>query len=73
MFGQIKNKNIEIPTWPEHPFTEHQFQTKWYIVPIKDLRSLNIIFYIPDLRKHYRSGVIFGSCLTLNIEDVIIQ
>ncbi|XP_048268577.1 insulin-degrading enzyme isoform X2 [Bombus affinis] len=57
LFSQVKNKDITVPTWPEHPFNSKQhFQNRWYIVPIKDIRNLYIIFPIPDLRKHYKSA-----------------
>lgn len=58
LFSQVKNKEVEVPVWPEHPFDEEHFQTKWYIVPIKDLRNLNMIFPIPDMREHYNAAVI---------------
>lgn len=48
LFSQVKNKEIELPVWPQHPFNEQHFQTKWYIVPIKHIRSLNIVFPLPD-------------------------
>ncbi|XP_076655297.1 insulin degrading metalloproteinase isoform X2 [Halictus rubicundus] len=56
LFSQVKNKEIEIPVWLEHPFSEEDYQTKWYIVPIKNTRSLNITFPLPDLRDHYKSA-----------------
>lgn len=68
LFSQVKNKDITVPTWPEHPFNSKQhFQNRWYIVPIKDIRNLYIIFPIPDLRKHYKSAVITIFILFLNI------
>lgn len=62
----MRNKEIPIPTWPKHPFNEQHFQHKWYIVPIKDIRSLYIIFPIPDLREHYKSAVITMFMLFFN-------
>lgn len=56
LFSQVENKKIEVPVWPQHPFNEEHFQTKWYIVPIKDVRNLSIIFPIPDLREYYNSA-----------------
>lgn len=58
LFSEVKNKEVEVPVWPEHPFDKEHFQTKWYIVPIKDLRNLNMIFPIPDMQKHYNAAVI---------------
>lgn len=56
LFSDIENKKIEAPKWTEHPFDERQFKSKWYVVPIKDVRNLGMTFYIPDLREHYRSS-----------------
>ncbi|KAK0078471.1 hypothetical protein PV325_002451, partial [Microctonus aethiopoides] len=56
MFAEIKNKNVAIPEWPEHPFNNDHFGHKWFIVPIKDIRTLKMIFPLPDLRKYYRSS-----------------
>lgn len=55
LFCDIRNKEVEAPNWPEHPFNEEQFRTKWYIVPIKDVRNLNITFPLPDLQQYYRA------------------
>lgn len=57
MFCNVRNKNVEAPRWPEHPYGPDQVQVKGYIVPIKDLRNLNITFPMPDLHEHYKSGV----------------
>ncbi|XP_015174662.1 PREDICTED: insulin-degrading enzyme isoform X1 [Polistes dominula] len=56
LFSEVKNKEIEIPVWSEEPFTENDLANIWYIVPIKDTRSLNMIFPIPDLRKDYNAA-----------------
>ncbi|XP_034948180.1 insulin-degrading enzyme isoform X2 [Chelonus insularis] len=56
MFSEVKNKEIEAPEWPEHPFNEDQFQHKWFIVPIKDVRKLKMMFPLPDLRENFRSS-----------------
>lgn len=58
LFSQVKNKDIELPFWSTNPFNEEHFQTKWYIVPIKDTRHLNIKFPIPYLRDYYKAAVI---------------
>lgn len=59
LFSQVKNKDVTVPTWPQHPFNpKEHFQHKWYVVPIKDIRNLYIIFPIPDLREHYKAAVI---------------
>ncbi|XP_014603217.1 PREDICTED: insulin-degrading enzyme isoform X1 [Polistes canadensis] len=56
LFSEVKNKEIEIPVWSEQPFAEEDLANIWYIVPIKDTRSLNMIFPIPDLRSHYNAS-----------------
>ncbi|XP_018377581.1 PREDICTED: insulin-degrading enzyme-like [Trachymyrmex cornetzi] len=55
LFCEVRNKEIEVPIWSEHPFKDEHFRTMWYVVPIKDVRYLNISFLLPDLRQHYRS------------------
>lgn len=57
LFPHVRNKEIALPMWPEHPFNEQHFQTKWYVVPIKDIRNLFVIFPLPDLQEYYRSAV----------------
>lgn len=57
LFCEVRNNKIEVPTWPEHPFKAEHFRTKWYIVPIKDMRNLNITFPLPDMQEFYRSAV----------------
>lgn len=56
LFSHVKNKGVELPIITEHPFNEEHFQTKWYVVPIKDIRSLRMVFPLPDLQKHYRAA-----------------
>ena len=55
LFSDVENKNVPVPEWKEHPFGEEQLRVKGYIVPIKDIRKLNITFPIPDLRDHYQA------------------
>lgn len=59
LFAGVKNKDVEAPVWTEHPYGPDQLQVKGFIVPIKDLRNLNINFPIPDLQEYYKSGVSF--------------
>ncbi|XP_017891518.1 insulin-degrading enzyme isoform X2 [Ceratina calcarata] len=56
LFSQVENKDVEAPVWTQHPFDERHFQHKWYVVPIKDMRNLYIIFPLPDLREHYKAA-----------------
>lgn len=57
LFSDVPNYNIEIPSWPEHPFTEKECKKIAYIVPVKDIRNMNITFPIPDLRPYYKTSV----------------
>lgn len=57
LFAEVKDKNVDAPKWEEHPFKKEQFQTCVYMIPIKDIRNLNIIFPAPDLQQHYKSAV----------------
>lgn len=56
MFAKVEDKNIDAPIWKEHPFKDDQLQTIIHVVPIKDNRSINIIFPCPDLADHYKSS-----------------
>lgn len=57
LFSQVRNKEVDIPVWNEHPFDDEHFRTKWYIVPVKDNRSLHVTFPIPDLHQQYQAEV----------------
>ena len=57
MFDTVVNKNIEAPVWKEPPFSENELMLKGYVVPIKDVRSLAVIFPIPDYQKDYKAAV----------------
>jgi secreted Zn-dependent insulinase-like peptidase len=65
LFSDVKNKDVTAPTWTEHPFGPQQLQMKGFIVPVKDLRNLNITFPIPDLHEYYKAGVSLCACLGL--------
>ncbi|KAI4475823.1 hypothetical protein M0802_015013 [Mischocyttarus mexicanus] len=56
LFSEVKNKEVELPVWSSEPYDDADLGTIWYIVPIKDTRSLNILFPIPDLREHYKAS-----------------
>ncbi|KYM94749.1 Insulin-degrading enzyme [Cyphomyrmex costatus] len=56
LFCEVRNNEIEVPIWSEHPFKDEHFRTIWYIVPIKDIRNLSISFPVPDMRQNYRSA-----------------
>lgn len=57
LFSEVENKNVEAPKWTEYPFGKEQLRTCTYMVPIKDLRNLHVIFPSPDLIEYYTSQV----------------
>uniref|UniRef100_A0A8R1TWN1 Insulin-degrading enzyme n=2 Tax=Onchocerca TaxID=6281 RepID=A0A8R1TWN1_ONCVO len=54
-FGDIGKKNVSRKIWNEGPYGEEQLGVKIELVPVKDLRYLNLTFPIPDYRDDYRS------------------
>lgn len=59
LFADIENKQVQAPEWKEHPFSDNQLRLYAKVVPIKDVRNLNVTFPIPDLHQYYKSGVSF--------------
>ncbi|XP_041476883.1 insulin-degrading enzyme-like isoform X1 [Lytechinus variegatus] len=55
LFSNVENKNVRISEWLEHPYGKDQLKVKFEVVPVKDLRQLNVSFPIPDLQEHYKS------------------
>ncbi|XP_072026752.1 insulin-degrading enzyme-like [Amphiura filiformis] len=55
LFADVENKNVTVPEWPEHPVGPEQVKMLCNIVPVKDLRQLNVSFPIPDLHEYYLS------------------
>ncbi|XP_038593226.1 insulin-degrading enzyme isoform X4 [Micropterus salmoides] len=56
LFGEVENKNVPIPEFPEHPFQEEHLRQFYKVVPIKDIRNLYVTFPILDLQKYYKSN-----------------
>ncbi|CAI5653427.1 insulin-degrading enzyme isoform X2 [Oreochromis niloticus] len=56
LFGEVENKNVPVPEFPEHPFQEQHLKQFYKVVPIKDIRNLYVTFPIPDLQKYYKSN-----------------
>ncbi|XP_011313531.1 insulin-degrading enzyme, partial [Fopius arisanus] len=54
MFVEVPNKGVDAPEWRDRPFNENHYGHKWFIVPIEDLRAMEIIFPLPDVREHYK-------------------
>lgn len=56
LFSLIENKNFEAANWPTHPYSDDQMLKQINVVPIKDIRSMNINFKYPDEIEHYKSS-----------------
>ncbi|XP_077297928.1 insulin-degrading enzyme-like [Arctopsyche grandis] len=54
-FSEIEDNDTEIPSWPQHPYSEDYQGLQINTVPVKDVRYLFIDFPIPDTRIHYKS------------------
>ena len=56
-FTAVENKNVDVPMWEKNPIRNPEETGKMlYVVPVKNLRNLNITFPIHDLQPHYRSS-----------------
>ena len=57
LFNNVENKNVEGPSWLQHPYLPKDNRSLTYIVPVKDIRNLDMLFPIPDInRDNYKSG-----------------
>ncbi|KAH7641203.1 insulin-degrading enzyme-like protein [Dermatophagoides farinae] len=56
LFTSIKNKNIKSPNWTIHPYGADSLMKQVYLVPIKEKRTLELVFTYPDEIKHYKSS-----------------
>jgi len=54
-FTGVVDKSVVVPEWTTAPFSDDQCGTVTYIVPVKDIRNLNITWGIPDLTSYYQS------------------
>ena len=55
-FAGVEDKNVSVPEWTNAPFPVEDCGTMTYIVPVKDIRSLNITWGIPDLTPLYKTS-----------------
>ncbi|PFX29777.1 insulin-degrading enzyme-like [Stylophora pistillata] len=55
LFSGAEDKNVTIPEFPDHPYGDEQVQVELKVVPIKDIKHLNISFPIPDVNQYYES------------------
>lgn len=56
MFTSIQNKNVEPPNWKVHPYAAENLMKQVHVVPIKEKRTLELVFTYPDEIKHYKSS-----------------
>ncbi|KAI9295027.1 hypothetical protein K502DRAFT_235546 [Neoconidiobolus thromboides FSU 785] len=54
-FSLVRNLNIEPPIHFDSPTPQEHFNTKVYVVPVKDTRSLSLSFEIPSQTNNYES------------------
>ncbi|CAO3593944.1 unnamed protein product [Absidia cylindrospora] len=52
-FKDVRNKNIDPPSFDGHPLTEKELKKQIFIKPVKDVRSLEMTFPFPDQRPLY--------------------
>ncbi|XP_021366935.1 insulin-degrading enzyme-like isoform X1 [Mizuhopecten yessoensis] len=53
MFAEVENKNVTVPEWTDHPYGPDQLKTVCYAVPVKEIRSLSLMWATPDLQDFY--------------------
>lgn len=53
-FSAVENKNVVLPSFSHVPVCEKQHVARMFkIVPVKDLKEVNILFPMPSPRAHY--------------------
>ncbi|XP_046548482.1 insulin-degrading enzyme-like [Haliotis rubra] len=55
LFAGVENKSVSVPEWNIHPFGPDQLQRNVCVVPVKDLRQMNVSWSLPDLHPYYTS------------------
>ncbi|KAJ3300130.1 Insulinase (Peptidase M16) [Borealophlyctis nickersoniae] len=53
-FSDIRDKNIEVPSFQGHPLTPAELEKQILVKPVKDLRHLEITFPFPDEAPFYK-------------------
>ncbi|XP_077297857.1 insulin-degrading enzyme-like isoform X2 [Arctopsyche grandis] len=56
MFSEIEDKDVTMPSWPQHPYSEEYQGLQLNAIPVKDVRNLYMAFPIPDTRLLYKSA-----------------
>ena len=75
MFSEIKNKDTPVPSFPGHPLTKEQCQTLVCVKPVKEIRSMNLMFPIHDLTDAYKCqpGTYIGHLIGHESEGSILS
>lgn len=55
--GHIQNSGRETPHWPDSPYGPDELMTRVDLVPLLEAFSVLLIFPVPDVLEHYKSGV----------------
>ncbi|XP_067928601.1 insulin-degrading enzyme-like [Watersipora subatra] len=55
LFGNTMNKRVKKPSWPEHPYGPQQLRKRVHVVPIKDIRTLELLWPCDHLHKWWQS------------------
>ncbi|CAO3590985.1 unnamed protein product [Absidia cylindrospora] len=54
-FSNVQDKNINIPTYPDHPLTQNELQKQIFVKSVKHNHLLEITFPFPDQTPYYDS------------------
>ncbi|GFO42675.1 insulin-degrading enzyme [Plakobranchus ocellatus] len=53
---KVVNKDVEMPRWDSTPYTENELQTIVYVVPVKDIREMIVVWPTPDVSDFYKAN-----------------
>ncbi|KAI8982604.1 Metalloenzyme, LuxS/M16 peptidase-like protein [Pilobolus umbonatus] len=52
-FNDVRNKNIDAPSFHGHPLTQNELMKQIFVKPVKEVRTLELTFPFPDQRPLY--------------------
>jgi insulysin len=55
LFVSVANHDISIPCWNGHPFSDSYLQIHLRVIPVKDVRTFQMTFPLPDMQPYYKS------------------